>query len=64
MKPTRLNPESDNFIQDPPEVEDFSNSILICDDIEAYTNKHTVLRKYQKTSRLLQKIPNIVSQKY
>jgi Cdc6-like AAA superfamily ATPase len=44
LKPTRLNPESDNFIQDPPEVEDFSNSILICDDIEAYTNKHTVLR--------------------
>ena len=43
LKPTRLNPESENFIQDPPEVEDFRNSLLICDDIESYSNKKTVL---------------------
>ena len=44
LKPTRLNPESQNFIEDPPEVEDFKNSLLICDDFEAYSNKKTVLR--------------------
>ena len=44
LKPTRLNPESQAFVEDPPEVEDFKNSLLICDDIEAYSNKKTVLR--------------------
>ncbi len=41
LKPTRINPESDAFIQDPPSCEDFSNSLLICDDIEAYTKNIT-----------------------
>jgi len=44
LQPTRLNPESQAFVEDPPEVEDFKNSLLICDDIEAYSNKKTVLR--------------------
>jgi len=44
LKPTRLNPESHSFVEDPPEVEDFKNYLLICDDIEAYSNKKTVLR--------------------
>ena len=44
LKPARLNPESQAFVEDPPEVEDFKNSLLICDDIEAYSNKKTILR--------------------
>ena len=35
----RLNPESENFMNDPSTTEDFKNSLLICDDIEAYSNK-------------------------
>jgi hypothetical protein len=36
LKPTRLNPQSQAFLQEPPTCEDFANSLLICDDIEAY----------------------------
>ena len=44
LKPIRLNPESKNFINDPPTTEDFKNSFLICDDIEAYSNTKTVMK--------------------
>lgn len=44
LKAIRLNPEGDTFIQEPPECEDFKDSLLICDDIEAYSNKKTILR--------------------
>lgn len=36
LKPTRINPQSQAFFQEPPNCEDFTNSLLICDDIEAY----------------------------
>jgi hypothetical protein len=29
---------------DPPTTEDFKNSLLICDDIEAYSNKKTLMK--------------------
>ena len=44
LKAIRLNPEGDTFIQEPPECEDFKDSLLICDDIEAYSNKKTIVR--------------------
>ena len=53
LKPTRLNPESQAFVEDPPEVEDFNNSLLICDDIEAYSNKKTVLRNMNLINSIL-----------
>ena len=31
-------------MNDPPTTEDFKNSLLICDDIEAYSNKKTVMK--------------------
>jgi hypothetical protein len=31
-------------MNDPPTTEDFKNSLLICDDIEAYINKKTVMK--------------------
>ena len=39
LKPTRINPLSQAFLNDPPTCEDFENSLLICDDIEAF-DKH------------------------
>jgi Cdc6-like AAA superfamily ATPase len=39
LKPIRINPNSVEFYNDPPVCEDFKNSILICDDIEAYDKK-------------------------
>ena len=53
LKPARLNPESQAFVEDPPEVEDFKNSLLICDDIEAYSNKKTVLRNMNLINSIL-----------
>ena len=41
LKPNRINPNSTEFYNDPPECEDFKDSILICDDIEAYDKKTT-----------------------
>jgi hypothetical protein len=42
LKPNRINPNTQAFLDDPPECEDLKNSILICDDIEAYDTKTTV----------------------
>ena len=39
LNPIRINPKSQQFIDDPPSVEDFKDSLLICDDIEAYDKK-------------------------
>jgi hypothetical protein len=39
LNPIRINPKSQQFIDDPPTVEDFKDSLLICDDIEAYDKK-------------------------
>ena len=40
LSPTRLNPLSDTFQASPPSVNDFpEGSMLICDDIEAYSKK-------------------------
>jgi len=41
LKPNRINPNTQAFLDDPPECEDFKDSILICDDIEAYDKKTT-----------------------
>ena len=41
LKPNRINPNTQAFLDDPPECEDFKDSILICDDIEAYNKKTT-----------------------
>ena len=40
LKPIRINPNSAEFYNDPPVCEDFKDSILICDDIEAYDKKN------------------------
>jgi len=42
LKPIRINPNSTEFYNDPPVCEDFKDSILICDDIEAYDKKTMV----------------------
>ena len=42
LNPIRINPKSDNFIEDKPTVEDFKDSLLICDDIEAYDKKTVI----------------------
>ena len=42
LKPNRINPNTQAFLDDPPISEDFKNSILICDDIEAYDKKTLV----------------------
>jgi hypothetical protein len=39
LKGTRINPNSEAYMVDPPTVEDFQDSLLICDDIEAYDKK-------------------------
>ena len=36
LKGIRINPKSNAYMEDPPTVEDFQDSLLICDDIEAY----------------------------
>jgi hypothetical protein len=33
LKPIRLNPESEKFMNNPPTTENFKISLLICDDI-------------------------------
>jgi hypothetical protein len=40
LKPIRINPNSVEFYNVPPVCEDFKDSILICDDIEAYDKKN------------------------
>jgi hypothetical protein len=42
LKPNRINPNSMAFMYDPPECIDFKDSILICDDVEAYDKKTMV----------------------
>ena len=39
LKGIRINPNSKAYMEDPPTVEDFQDSLLICDDIEAYDKK-------------------------
>jgi len=39
LKPNRINPNTEAFLDDPPVCEDFKDSILILDDIEAYDKK-------------------------
>ena len=41
LKPNRINPNTQAFLDDPPECIDFKDSILICDDIEAYDKRTT-----------------------
>jgi hypothetical protein len=41
LKPNRINPNTQAFLDDPPVCEDFKDSILICDDIEAYDKRTT-----------------------
>lgn len=39
LKPNRINPNTQVFLDDPPVCEDFKDSILILDDVEAYDKK-------------------------
>jgi hypothetical protein len=41
LKPNIINPNTQAFLDDPPQCEDFKDSILICDDIEAYDKRTT-----------------------
>ena len=39
LKPNRINPNTQEFLDDPPVCEDFKDSLLILDDVEAYDKK-------------------------
>ena len=39
LKPNRINPNTQEILDDPPVCEDFKDSLLILDDVEAYDKK-------------------------
>jgi hypothetical protein len=39
LNPNRINPNTQAFLDDPPVCEDFKDSLLILDDVEAYDKK-------------------------